>query len=288
MRIQVRHLTQYRYSQSVQLDPHILRLRPRLDGSLDLNSFSLQIDPHPYQQAWILDHHGNSVLQLWFQDPTDHLTIETQLTVTTHRANPFDFLLPPWALKLPISDFSPILAPYQALTPFDTLMDPLPQNLWVNTQGDPLLFVNQLNQTLHDTCQYITREQGDPWPAAYTWAQRKGSCRDLAVLFVACCRAVGLPARFVSGYQVDPSQINEDQFSEWQDRDLHAWAEVYLPGGGWRGYDPTQGLAVAEQHIPLSASNTPSGAAPLSGRIQGNGSQIQLYSQAWAKVPRDP
>ncbi len=326
MRIQVRHLTRYSYTQPVLLDPHTIRLRPRQDSYLALEQYSLHLDPVPMQQSWVLDPYGNNVLRAWFEQPTDHLTLEVNATVSTLRTNPFDFLLPAWGLKLPIDEPTSIrqgLAPYLVSSPWDQGVALLAQDCWIKAAGDPVQFVGILNQTIWEQCDYSQREQGDPWPAGYTWAQRAGSCRDLTVLVMACCRVVGLAARFVSGYQMDPpdlaqvqtqsqptqssvtqSQMTQSQTAQsqatqtqamgssnpgsspdaafgWSQRHLHAWAEIYLPGGGWRGYDPTQGLAVADQHIPLAASPTPSGTAPVSGGWRGSEAQLTLGSELW-------
>ncbi|NJL98560.1 MAG: transglutaminase family protein [Synechococcaceae cyanobacterium SM2_3_2] len=309
MRIQVRHVTRYAYSRAVLLDPHTIRLRPRQDGCIAAEHYGIRVEPTPMQQSWVLDGQGNSVLETWFAQPTESLTLTIETTVSTQRTNPFDFLLPGWGLKLPVDyplSVQQGLCAYLQPTPLDLGVSALAQDLWVKTNGDPLRFVAELTQMVQQTCLYQVREHGDPWPAAYTWTRKEGSCRDLTVLVVACCRAVGLAARFVSGYQIDPPEVQpvagsqvqsqsqgmqsqgQSQSlpieSDWSERYLHAWAEVYLPGGGWRGYDPTQGLAVAEQHIPLAASPTPEGASPVSGRLRGAGADIQLTSQVLMRL----
>ncbi len=116
-----------------------------------------------------------------------------------------------------------------------------------------------LNQLIYQDCEYITRETGKPYPAGITWERKQGSCRDFAVLFMEVSRAIGIAARFVSGYQ----EGDKNQ----QNRDLHAWVEVYLPGAGWRGYDPTLGLVVSDRHIPLAASAIPNYTAAVDGSI---------------------
>ncbi|MGL5035547.1 MAG: transglutaminase-like domain-containing protein, partial [Microcystaceae cyanobacterium] len=135
----------------------------------------------------------------------------------------------------------------------------LGQEIALNCQQNPLTFLGTLTQRLYEDCDYTLREHGQPWEAGITWGQKQGSCRDLTVLFMEVCRTVGLAARFVSGYQ-EGDQSTED----WE---LHAWAEVYLPGGGWRGYDPTHGLAVSDRHIALVASPIPAYCAPIAGEI---------------------
>nr|WP_277874380.1 MULTISPECIES: transglutaminase family protein [unclassified Leptolyngbya] len=122
------------------------------------------------------------------------------------------------------------------------------------------MFLWELNQQIFNTCQHIVREQGDPFPPGLTWKTKTASCRDMTVLFIEACRAMGLAARFVSGYhEGDP---------DWKQRHLHAWAEVYLPGAGWRGYDPTQGLAVGDRHIALVAAPNSRTTVPISGSLK--------------------
>jgi len=125
--------------------------------------------------------------------------------------------------------------------------------------GNPIDFLHELNQRIYNTCQYDVRPDGEPRSPSITWTKREGSCRDFAVLFAAACRTVGLAARFVSGYQEGDPDTTE--------RDLHAWVEVYLPGAGWRGYDPTHGLAVADGHISVAASVLSRYAAPIEGMV---------------------
>jgi len=207
---------------------------------------------------------GNAIAKLWFQVATEHLKIQVTTTVETHRNNPFDYLLEPWAKSLPIDYSSSLLCqllPYRQSYEMgsDSAIAQLAQEIYQEVDGETIPFLMTLNQRLYETCEYIIRETGDPWPAGITLRQKRGSCRDVAVLFMEVCRAVGLASRFVSGYQEgDPDQEN---------RDLHAWAEVYLPGGGWRGYDPTQGLAVADCHIALVASALPNYTTPVSGNF---------------------
>ena len=126
-----------------------------------------------------------------------------------------------------------------------------------------LAFLNQLNSTLYREFEFMHRDFGNPHPPEVTLTTRRGACRDLSVLFIDACRAMGLAARFVSGYQEgDPNQT---------ERNLHAWAEVYLPGAGWRGYDPTHGLAVSDRHVVITAVADPGLSTPVIGTFRGTG-----------------
>jgi transglutaminase-like putative cysteine protease len=207
---------------------------------------------------------GNNLTKVWFTKATEQLELKIITQVETYKTNPFDYLLEPWAVKLPIDYPSSLftqLQPY--LQPHSFLLDPvvleLAQEIDLEVNGNTIAFVSNSNQRLYESCNYITRENGEPWPAGVTWRRKQGSCRDLAVLFIEVCRAMGLAARFVSGYQ--EGDLEQDN------RDLHAWAEVYLPGGGWRGYDPTHGLAVSDRHVALAASSFPRYAAAVTGKI---------------------
>lgn len=267
VRYQISHTTTYRYSQPVTLQPHMVRLRPRSDGHQTLQSFTLQVAPVSQQQCHLVDLEGNETIKLWFNpESTEELSIQVQSQVETHCVNPFNYLMEPWALHLPIdypSSFLAQIQPYLAGSPghlthrMDGAIVQLAHDIHHRVNGNTSLFLSELTQEIYTTCKHLIRETGDPFPSGLTWAKRAGSCRDLTVLFMDVCRTIGLPARFVSGYQ--EGDLNNPE------RHLHAWAEVYLPGAGWRGFDPTHGLAVADRHIALVASSIPSYTAPLPG-----------------------
>lgn len=267
MRYQILHTTHYTYSQAVFLNHHVLRLRPRSDGSQQVHQFSIEVDPLPKLTTEYAEMNDTAALGVWFENTTTpYLKVRTISEVETCRTNPFDYLIEPWAAKLPVDypqSIATLLAPYLAPV-FNPAIAPdiiqLAQNILVEVDGNFSYFLTTLTQRIYDECTYIVREQGDPFPAGVTWQQRRGSCRDFAVVFVDACRAVGLAARFVSGYQEgDPDQATHD---------LHAWAEVYVPGGGWRGFDPTHGLAVADRHVAIATGPHPRLAAPVTGTLR--------------------
>jgi transglutaminase-like putative cysteine protease len=279
---QISHAINYQYDYPVALAAHQLRLRPRCDSFQQLQKFSLTIDPPPLQQYDSLELAGQLVTTAQFApQPTTQLTIQTKSQVITTLVNPFQYLLEPGAVQLPI-DYS--VDVWQQLQPYlwgylsrsaaiDPVATQLGQEVWLATNGRTTDFLQLLNQRIYQSCQYLFRETGAPLPPGITWSQQAGSCRDLAVLFMEICRSVGLAARFVSGYQESSAELNPKtppaittKIPEQQQ--LHAWVEVYLPGAGWRGYDPTHGLAVADDHIALVASPQPAKAAPITGTIQ--------------------
>jgi transglutaminase-like putative cysteine protease len=279
VRYRISHLTTYTYSQAVTLAPHIIRLRPRASGDQAVEFFQLQVDPLPLGMTQILDAEGNAILRLWWEEqPTSHLQLQSDFQVVTYRTNPFNYLLEPWATRLPLDYPASLLSylqPYLtghsiAGMPPDPLATQLGQELAHTVEHNPVMFLSELNQRIYRQCQAVVRETGLPLPPHLTWTQQSGSCRDLAALFMAVCRSVGLACRFVSGYQEGDIDT--------LDRHLHAWVEVYLPGAGWCGYDPTQGLAVSDRHIPLVASAWPEQAAPVSG-FRGGGARSVIQYQ---------
>jgi len=277
-RYRIHHNTLYHYDQTVKLKPHVVRLRPRSDGAQTLEYFDLHIDPPPIRRADLVDLDGNATIGLWF-DQTDvtELRIKASSEIRTHRSNPFDYLIAPWASNAPITypqSLTSYLHPYRDNS-LGLALDPgvtqLAHKILHDVQHNTSYFLTTLTQHIYEACRYTTREQGEPQLAGITWHQKLGSCRDFTVLFMEACRSIGLAARFVSGYQEGDLTLAE--------RELHAWAEVYIPGGGWRGFDPTHGLAVADQHIALAASAFPKDASPVSGELQGSnhGSNLKTH-----------
>ncbi|MGG6267696.1 transglutaminase family protein [Leptolyngbya sp. AN10] len=265
MLYQISHTTTYTYSDSVTLQPHLIRLRPRSDSWQTLKMFSLQVSPIPIEQSEITDLDGNTLIKVWFPpELTTSLNIQILSQTITHQPNPFNYLVEPWAIEFPIDYPTSLfkqLQPYLEST--DSIALQLGYEIAERSQNNVLQFLNELNQQIYTSCEYVIRETGNPYPPGLTWTQKKGSCRDLTVLFIEVCRSIGLAARFVSGYQ--------EGDTEHLDRHLHAWAEVYLPGAGWRGYDPTHGLAVSDRHIALAASAIPEYAAPVVGKVVRSG-----------------
>lgn len=266
MRYQISHTTVYQYTQPVRLSSHLLRLRPRSNGIQSLSYFQIEIQPRPRQMSDLLDLEGNACLSLWFSDVrVTTLHIQAMSEVETHCLNPFDFIGDPEAVYSPldyprsvVDHLNPYLKPHQS-APMHPQVITLAEILMDKVDGNISHFLTQLTQTIYNDYQYVHRPTGNPQPVGLTLTQKSGSCRDLAVLFIAVCQAAGLAARFVSGYQEgDPNQTH---------RELHAWAEVYIPGGGWRGFDPTLGLAVADRHISLAAAANPANTAPVSGKL---------------------
>ena len=277
------HTTTYVYSQPVFLEPQVIRLRPRCDVSQRLLHYELHLDPEPAGRSEYLEVEGNETTNVWFEGKTQRLTIITSLGVETLQDNPFAYLLEPDALRLPIvyaSDIAPLLTPYQARYDDQDSVATFAHDIAKGVGSATIPFLNDLAQTIHDTCSYIVRPDGPPWSAEQTLGQKQGACRDLATLFIAACRVLGLAARFVSGYQGGHDVLSPQQ--------LHAWVEVYLPGAGWRGYDPTLGLTVADHHVALAASAAPIHAAPTYGTFRGTGATATLNTDIQLRMATSP
>jgi len=260
------HSTTYTYANLVALGPHLLRLRPRSTAEQQMLNFALDIYPQPLGITQVLDAEGNHVVRCWWPETTfTTLQVTATSQVMTTNTNPFDFVLDPWATHFPIdypSSLRAMLSPYLHQDE-DAIATQLAQEIAVDVENNVSDFLMQLNQQINQECQYRIRETGQPLPPWMTWTNKQGSCRDFVRLFMAACRGMGLAARFVSGYEAgDPNQ----------EQTLHAWAEVYLPGAGWRGFDPTMGVAVCDRHVALVASAWPQHTNPVTGSIQRGGS----------------
>lgn len=266
MKLKIRHRTTYRFDHPVFLEPHVIRLRPRADAAVRPLALALDIDPLPAVRADNLDPESNVVTQAWFDGTTDRLTVESRSTVETLSTNPFEFLLDDPKADLPYA-YPAALASRLSACCDDAGRVPPDVRALAQAAADEVgsrkdRFPWALTSLIHRQFQIETRDEGMPKTPEATLADRRGACRDLAVLYMACCRGMGLAARFVSGYaHVDDGGT---------DAELHAWAEIYLPGGGWRGYDPTLGLAVADRHVAVAAAADPADAAPVSGTFRGS------------------
>ena len=275
--ISVEHSTVYRYNSAVHLEPHTFRLRPRMTTTQLLLSFDLRIVPAPAGATESLDQDGNLALHAWFNTPAFELNVTSRYRVELLRDNPFDFTLPTGSQRLPLW-YTPTLA--ESLSAYRNdlnVSDPVKQyakSLAADAQWDVMSFLTALNRHIFYNFQHVTRPEGPARPSDETLNLRQGSCRDLAVLFCDVCRVMGVAARFVSGYECASAGQH--------DSSMHAWAEVYLPAAGWRGYDPSRGLAVADGHVAVAAAFDADLAAPISGLFQGaceSQMETRLYMQ---------
>ena len=271
--VALNHVTHYRYDRPIHLGPQIVRLRPAPHSRTRILSYSMRVEPTTHFVNWQQDPQSNYLARLVFPKPTTFFRVEVDLVVEMAVLNPFDFFLEPSAEKFPFAYEPELLVelePYllkgpatprftEYLAAIDTTAQP--------TNG----FLVKLNQRLQKDVAYLIRMEPGVQTPELTLVNRSGSCRDSGWLMVQLLRHLGLAARFVSGYLIqlksDVKSLDGPSGTEVDFTDLHAWCEVYLPGAGWIGLDPTSGLYAGEGHIPLACSPEPSSAAPISGTI---------------------
>lgn len=267
MRFEIAHTIRYTYSGPVFLEPQVIRLRPRADAVQELHAFQLSLDPAPAGRTENIGFEGNNSTSVWFCGRHRHLTLTAHSTVETLRHNPFEYIITdPGAARIPAvytNSYPSTLQDYREPLHRSESLEHFAQQIRESSEGETLPFLAQLTSRLYEEFEFMHRREGDSYSPEETLKRKAGACRDLSVLFNEVCRTVGLAARFVSGYQKGDPDSDE--------REMHAWSEVYLPGGGWRGYDPTLGLAVADHHVALAAAIHPEHASPTTGAFRGTG-----------------
>ena len=267
MRAELTHRLTYRYEAPVQLGEHRLCLRPRAQGHQRLIHHTLQIKPDPFHSHELLAASGDAIERVRFRGSTDLLQLEARSLVETRQAAPlltcFNGLEPslPYPRGLLNHDLLGALEGWLPNGQHDPSAVELAQDALMGSNQQVLLFLQQLMEMIQDRVKYTQRHVGPAWPAGRTLRERVGSCRDLAMLMMECCRSVGLPARFVSGYHLaEPAP---------ETYDLHAWTEIYLPGAGWRGFDPSAGGEITSRYIVLVSSSKPDLSAAVQGSFTG-------------------
>ncbi len=267
MRARVTHTFTYRYSAPVLLGPHRFCLKPRGHGFQRLLHFHLEITPEPSTLYPLVAASGDEILRARFNGGTDLFQVQAISEVETQLPPPLEACLEDQEPHLPYPighlnvDLLGSLAGWLPNGQHDPAAVDLAQEALMGSDQRGLMFLEQLVEIIKDRVKYTQRHVGPAWPAGRTLKERVGSCRDLAMLMVETCRCVGLPARFVSGYHlVEPKPKKYD---------LHAWAEVYLPGAGWRGYDPSGRGRVDDRYITLATSSKPNLTAAVNGSFSG-------------------
>jgi transglutaminase-like putative cysteine protease len=266
-RYKIIHRTYYNYSANVTLGAHNLLLRPREDYELRIESFSLKITPEA-TLLWHRDVEGNSVAIANFTLPTSQLVIESEVIIQQYNESPLDFLVSDYALSYPFSyqgEETALLFAYRTLPEQETLNI---LNTWISNfrqSGEKIqtyTLLQRIAQYINKTLSYRVREEPGVQSATQTLSLGTGSCRDFALLFMETVRSLGLASRFVSGYLYAPLMVAEIGST-------HAWAEVYLPGAGWKGFDPTIGKIVGSDHIAVAVARLPEAVPPISGSFVG-------------------
>ena len=267
MKIRIQHRTTYRYAQPVSFGTHRIMVRPREGHDLHIESSILTIRP-AHTTHWMRDVNGNSIALIDFTERHDEMMIYSELVLHHYDSNPLDFRVEPYAIHYPFV-YDPWTLP--ELTSFTHIIFPNDAERirrWLvrfwepGKQIETVALLKKLNKYIRETFTYKRRDERGVQHPAETLAKNSGSCRDFATLFIEACRCWGLAARFVSGYMLCEA-------TEAGGASTHAWAEVYLPGGGWKGFDPTSGELTGSQHVAVAVSRHPEAATPISGSFIG-------------------
>ena len=275
-RLTISHITEYCYAFPVTLGPHQLLLRPREGHEVRIESSRLDISAVA-QVKWHRDVFDNSVAVATFSEPADRLTIASEVVIEHYEEAPLDFLVADYAVNYPF-----IYGPEERveLSPYEQPAYPNDQEAlreWVYGLGfgpgaiETYALLDRMNRAVVDHFTYVRREEPGVQPPNKTLAQRSGSCRDYAALFIEACRYLGLASRFVSGYL-------HASATEAGNAATHAWAEVYLPGPGWKGFDPTIGEVTGARHIAVAVARHPESVPPVSGNFTGPNDALPTLS----------
>jgi uncharacterized protein (DUF2126 family) len=274
IKIAINHDTYYRYDKPVVLSPHIFRLRPAVHSRTKILGYSLKIKPKNHFINWQQDPFGNFLARVVFHEPTTELAVDVEVIAELSVINPFDFFLEEYADKFPFQYDNQLkreLTPYLEVSESGTLLKEWLKEVDTSKKIRTVDFLVGINQRLWKDINYTIRMEAGVQTCEETLTKRLGSCRDSAWLLVQILRHLGLAARFVSGYLVqltaDVKSLDGPSGPEQDFTDLHAWTEVYVPGAGWIGLDPTSGLFASEGHIPLACTPDYVSAAPVTGYI---------------------
>lgn len=266
MLFEIRHFTTYTYSKPVFFEPVTIRLKPLCNHFQNRHHFEINIHPEPAGMTGTIDYYGNESIVAWFSGVHPVLEINTHSKVETILDNPYDFIITDRGFEtVPLEEYiynSEIARPYIKNIFENTELKKLVNYMLDKEKHSTLRFINSFCSYIYENFKQVIRESGSPHSPDTTLAKGEGACRDLAVLMIEAMRLVNLPARFVSGYSYN-SDVNARE-------DLHAWIEVYLPGGGWRGFDPNLGLSIDNNYVKLASGISHFDAAPVSGTFRGS------------------
>ena len=267
MEYNIKHITRYEFDSPVFLEPHLLRFYPRANAHCYTKSVGLHITPQPAGQNNVLEATGSNATLCWFENMHRSLEVVAEMNVKMFPCNPFSFLVHPAEnVNLPLKYSSiekQLLCSALTIDPPE-ISDEIfrrVKEIREYSNNNTVVFLTNLNNAIAAEFDVRYRDDGPPLSPCETFERREGSCRDLAWLHVSMLRHAGIASRFVSGYfYLDAEE------PVWE---LHAWVEAYIPGGGWRGFDPSHGLACADQHVAIAASPFPESTMPVAGSYRG-------------------
>jgi transglutaminase-like putative cysteine protease len=271
MLLSIHHSTTYRYRRAVRFGPHRLMVRAIEGHDVQIRRSGLTVQPTA-RVRWLRDVYDNSVAVADFKEAASELVVGSTLVVEQYNTNPFDFVLEPQALELPFDYRQDERADVQAFLERGYLSDEDALRQWVRPflsasgRAKTVEFFSALGRSVPLFFQYARREEPGVQSPGETLKRRAGSCRDFALLFMESARMLGVAARYVSGYLCRADEAGT--IGEASDA-THAWAELYLPGAGWKGYDPTCGILAADYHVRVAVARWPEQAVPVSGSFSG-------------------
>ena len=293
IRVALRHITRYRYDRPVMLGPQTIRLRPAPHARTPVTAYQLLIEPKTHFLNWQQDPQSNWLARVVAPEPTEEFSVEVRLIAEMDVINPFDFFVEPEVETWP---FVYDGALEEELRPYRRIHESGPAlNDWLQTvsreRQNTVDFIVSLNARLQSEIGYLIRMEPGIQSCDDTLTLKSGSCRDTGWLLVQILRHLGFAARFVSGYLIqlkaDVKSLDGPSGTEVDFTDLHAWCEVYIPGAGWIGLDPTSGLLTGEGHIPLAAAADPGHAAPISGLVEPAGVDFH-FEMSIERIHEDP
>lgn len=269
MILSVEHTLRYSYSSPVSLTPHTIYLRPKASPNQEISHYQLDIQPVPSLMFKNIDVEGNAQFVAFFNTMCHELTIKASFETDSKAFNPYHFIYFPFdaekiPFKYPEKELS-LLQPYLTQEGITTLVHQFSRQIASEAGWKTTDFLVRISKYIRENFVYEKRIKGAANSPETTLLSKDGTCRDYAVLMIAACKSLGIAARFVSGYCYG---------SELQAHELHAWVEVYLPGGGWRGFDPTSGVIVDNQYITLASSSEAELINPITGGFRGDSSSI--------------
>lgn len=257
MLLNIHHITTYKYTEEVFVEPHHLYFYPSQRNYFIIRDFEIHLSPDPSGLAFRIDAENNSYYQCWYNQKISEMKINVSMQLETLDVNPFNFL----EERNPISDHKTSLQLYLQKLDLDPMIHQWVTNIQKLSGGNTTTFLSFLSREIHSDWEHNERYAENVLHPEECFKKREGSCRDLAWMMVQMLRNQAVPARFVSGYTFNP-ELDEGH-------ELHAWVEAWIPGAGWIGLDPSSGLLATDQYIPISSSYKPQNTLPVQGTYRG-------------------